>query len=388
MRNIYLDYNSSTPCDERVVKAMNPYWSQFGNPHSHHYYGKHKQMLIDGCLERLSGIYNCLPEDIIFTSGATEANNLAIFSGIRLALQRNPHKNVILTSHLEHKSVLNPLRCIANELGLILVFVKITTDGVLDLMDFHEKLSSYSVLWLSACMTNGEIGTNQPIRELAVACNQYGVTMHVDASQGAYCDIDFDALEIDYLTISGHKIYGPCGIGLLISRNLQEELFPPMIYGGGQQNNFRSGTLPAPLIVGLTKAIEILSMIKEQEKRRLQELRDYLLHKLQKEFVISVHGNLKDRHPANLYISIQGVDALQLLNNMQSDVSFSLGSACNGMMREHSDLMKSLGVTKEESESSFRMAVGRYTTKEEIDYVVKKFVLAVKSLKNIFWGCA
>ncbi len=126
------------------------------------------------------------------------------------------------------------------------------------------------------------------------------------------------------------------------------------------------------------------SMIKEQEKRRLQELRDYLLHKLQKEFVISVHGNLKDRHPANLYISIQGVDALQLLNNMQSDVSFSLGSACNGMMRECSDLMKSLGVTKEESESSFRMAVGRYTTKEEIDYVVKKFVLAVKSLKNIF----
>ncbi|WP_157848129.1 cysteine desulfurase family protein [Moraxella canis] len=370
MSTVYLDYNASTPCDERVVQAMNPYWSQFGNPHSSHTFGYQKQKLIDECLEKLSIIYNCLPDDIVFTSGATEANNLSIFSGIKLAKSKSPHKNVILTSHLEHKSVIEPLIQIARQLHLSLIYINLTKDGLIDCEDFQEKLEQHQVLWASVCMTNGEIGTNQPIKELAAICHNHGVNIHVDASQAGYCDLDYEALGVDYLTISGHKIYGPSGIGLMISKHLQDEFFEPMIYGGGQQYNKRSGTVSLPLIIGLTTAIEILNDEKDREKERLVELRDYLYSQLKSHFQIEVHGSMQDRHPANLHLSMQGIDALTLLNNMQPHAAFSLGSACNGLNREYSGLMKGMSISRKQSESSFRMTVGRFTTKEEIDYVV------------------
>lgn len=374
MSTVYLDYNASTPCDDRVIKAMHPYWSQYGNPHSNHYFGLKKHTIIDNCLETLSYTYNCLPEDILFTSGATEANNLAIFSGIKLAKEQNPEKNIILASHLEHKSVIEPLKIMADQLNLTLMFINITKDGRLDITDFYTKAKNHQVLWLSACMTNGEIGTNQPIDELARICQNYDIIIHVDGSQAGYCDINFDMLGIDYLTISGHKIYAPCGIGLLISRHLQNHLIKPMIYGGGQQNNLRSGTLPLPLIVGLTKAVEILNEIKHGEIEKLKKLRNYLLDQLQSNFKITIHGSLENRHPANLHLAIQNIDSLQLLNNMMPYVAFSLGSACNGLNREHSNLMKSLNISQAEFESSFRMTVGRMTTKEDIDFVIEKLI--------------
>lgn len=370
---IYLDYNSSTPCDERVVKAMQPYWSQFGNPHSNHFYGFHKHALINKYLGILSDIYNCLPEDILFTSGATEANNLAIFSGLKLAKRQNPQKTVVLTSFLEHKSVLEPLKKIVEQLGLSLVFVNLNKDGRVDINDFKHKLAENQVLWASICMTNGEIGTNQPIAELSKICLENNIVFHVDASQAGYCDIDFDGLSIDYMTISGHKIYGPTGIGLLISRHLQNPLFEAMIYGGGHQNNLRSGTLPLPLIAGLVKSVEILNEIKASEIAKLQELRGYLLSQLQLHFDILIHGSLESRHPGNLHIAIHGVDSMLLLNNLMPHVAFSLGSACNGLNREYSNLMKELDISQNESESSFRITVGRMTTSEEIDFAIQKF---------------
>lgn len=372
MSIVYLDYNASTPCDRQVIEAMQPYWSQFGNPHSMHHFGIKKQSVIDDCLEKLSTIYNCLPEDILFTSGATEANNLAIFSGIKLAKSQYPHKNVILTSHLEHKSVLEPLKVMAKTLNLNLLFVKLTADGKIDLTDFKEKVAQNQVLWLSVCMTNGEIGTNQPIKTLAQICHQHHITIHIDGSQAGYCELDFDGLNIDYLTISGHKLYAPCGIGLLISRHLNQ--LEPMIYGGGQQNGLRAGTLSLPLIVGMTKAVEILDECKSDEMTRLRILRDDLLGQLQSHCDVVVHGDLIDRHPANLHLAINGVDALQLLNHMRPYAAFSLSSACNGLNRHHSDLMKSLNISQKEVESSFRITVGRYTTQQEIDFVVGKFV--------------
>lgn len=381
LRNIpiYLDYNSSTPCDKRVIDAMQPYWRQFGNPHSNHYFGHQKQMLINRYLEILSGIYNCFPEDILFTSGATEANNLAIFSGLKLAKQQNPQKSVVLTSFLEHKSVLEPLIRNAEQLGLSLIFVNINENGQIDIDDFKQKLVENQVLWVSLCMTNGEIGVNQPIAKISKICHENNIILHVDASQAGYCNIDFDGLSIDYLTISAHKIYGPTGIGLLISRHLHNPLFEAMIYGGGQQNNLRSGTLPLPLIAGLAKSVEILDEIKVGEMAKLQELRDYLLLQLQSHFDISVHGDLKDRHPGNLHIAIHGIDSMLLLNNLMPYVAFSLGSACNGLNREHSNLMKSLNINQKEYESSFRITVGRMTTIKEIDFVIQKFCDSIKS---------
>lgn len=379
MRPIYLDYNASTPCDKRVIEAMNKVWDDFGNPHSNHIFGLQKQAQIEDCKERLSRIYNCLPEDMIFTSGATEANNLAIFSGIKLALKEDPEANIILTSYLEHKSVIEPLKVIAKKLGLTIIYIAINKDGILDLADLEQKLSENHVLWASFCMTNSEIGTNQAIAEISNLCQQYDVKLHVDASQAGYCDIDFDELGIDYLTISGHKIYGPTGIGLLISKHLQDSEFEPMIYGGGQQNGLRSGTLPIPLIVGFTEAVEMLQEVKGDEIQQLSSLRNYLLSELQARFEISTQGSMANRHPGNLHLSIQGVDSLQLLNNLQPYVAFSLGSACNGLNRDYPSLMKEIGVDKDEFESSFRITVGRMTTKEEIDFAIQKISEFVKA---------
>lgn len=382
MQQVYLDYNASTPCDEQVIDAMNEVWGDFGNPHSNHIFGLEKLAKIEDCKECLSRTYNCLPEDVIFTSGATEANNLAIFSGIKLALKENSEANVILTSYLEHKSVLEPLKVIAKKLDLTIIYIDIDKNGILDLVDLKQKLSENHVLWASFCMTNGEIGTNQPITEMSKLCQQYNVRLHVDASQAGYCDIDFDKLDIDYLTISGHKIYGPTGIGLLISKHLQNSEFEPMIYGGGQQNGLRSGTLPTPLIIGLTKAVEILQEIKESETQQLAELRSYLLRQLQAKFEVKVQGSLINRHPGNLHVSIQGIDSLKLLNNLQPHIAFSLGSACNGLNRDYPSLMKEIGVDKDEFESSFRITVGRMTTKEEIDFAVQKITDFVEFQKK------
>lgn len=382
MNAVYLDYNASTPCDPLVIESMAPYWLSFGNPHSNHIFGYEKQNVIDECIEKLSEIYNCLDEDILFTSSATEANNLAIFSGIKLARHENPLADTVLTSFLEHKSVLAPLKVLTQQLGLNLVFLKLTQEGRIDLEDLNKKIEEYNVLWISACMTNGEIGTNQPIQQLAKICSENGIVIHVDASQAGYCDIDFDELDIDYLTISGHKIYGPTGIGLLISKHLQNSKFEPMIYGGGQQNGLRSGTLPTPLIVGLTKAVEILQEVKESETQQLAELKSYLLRQLQAKFEVKVQGSLINRHPGNLHVSIQGIDSLQLLNNLQPHIAFSLGSACNGLNRDYPSLMKEIGVDKDEFESSFRITVGRMTTKEEIDFAVQKITDFVEFQKK------
>lgn len=382
MNAVYLDYNASTPCAPLVIESMAPYWSSFGNPHSNHIFGYEKQNVIDECIEKLSEIYNCLDEDILFTSSATEANNLAIFSGIKLARHETPLADTVLTSFLEHKSVLAPLKVVTQQLGLNLVFLKLTQEGRIDLEDLNKKIEEYNVLWISACMTNGEIGTNQPIQQLAQICSENGIVIHVDASQAGYCDIDFDELSIDYLTISGHKIYGPTGIGLLISKHLQDNEFEPMIYGGGQQNGLRSGTLPTPLIVGLTKAVEILQEVKESETQQLAELRSYLLRQLQAKFEVKVQGSLINRHPGNLHVSIQGIDSLKLLNNLQPHIAFSLGSACNGLNRDYPSLMKEIGVDKDEFESSFRITVGRMTTKEEIDFAVQKITDFVEFQKK------
>lgn len=382
MQKIYLDYNASTPCDKRVIETMNKLWGDFGNPHSNHRFGLEKQAQIEDCKERLSRIYSCLPEDVIFTSGATEANNLAIFSGIKVALAENPEANVILTSYLEHKSVLEPLKVVAKKLGLTIIHINIDEHGILDLADLEQKLSENHVLWASFCITNGEIGTNQLIAEISNLCQQFDIKLHVDASQAGYCDIDFDELDIDYLTISGHKIYAPTGIGLLISRHFNNADFKPMLYGGGQQDGIRSGTLSTPLIVGITTACEILDEIKLDEAQRLSELRDYLLSQLDRYLMVKVHGSLEHHHPGNLHLSIQGIEAMLLFTNLQSHVAFSLGSACNGLNREYPKLMQAIGVEKQESESSIRITVGRMTMKEDIDFAVQKIRDFVSSQKQ------
>lgn len=381
IKNIYLDYNSHTPCDIKVIEVMNEVWQEPGNPHSNsHSFGWSKEHLINNSLKVLADIYDCFEEELLFTSGATEANNLAIHSGIPLAKATKPDADTILTSYLEHKSVLNPLEIAAEKYGLHIIYINITADGIIDIQDLYNKLENNNVLWVSCCMANGVIGTNQPIREIAQLCQSYETVLHVDASQAGYLDIACHNLEIDYLTISSHKIYGPSGIGILYSKHLEDPRFVPMIFGGGQQNGLRAGTLPVPLIVGFSEAVKILDNNKEIEAQRIQELRNYLLSELRKELNINVHGNLVNRHPGNLYLSIEGVDSMQLLNNVQPYLAFSLGSACDGLNREYSSLMKAMRLPKHEAERSFRLCVGRMTTKDDIAEAILIINNTVKKL--------
>lgn len=381
IKNIYLDYNSHTPCSLKVVQAMSDIWQQPGNPHSiNHYFGWSKQQLIDDALKIFADIYDCFEEDLIFTSGATEANNLAIHSGIALAKLTNPSANTILTSHLEHKSVLNPLEIAADKHNLVLTYVDITAEGIIDLEDLQSKLNDNNVLWVSCCMTNGVIGTNQPIHQLVQICQRYEAIVHVDASQAAYLDISCHDLDVDYLTLSAHKIYGPSGVGLLYSKHLNQAEFLPIISGGSQQNGLRAGTLPVPLIIGFAEAARELNENKDMEAKRLKGLREYLLSELKKVFSITIHGSMKDRHPGNLHLAINGVNSIQLLNNVQPYLAFSLGSACDGMNLDYSSLMQAINVSRDEAEHSFRICIGRMTTHEEVVESINIITLAAKKL--------
>lgn len=381
MNNIYLDYNSHTPCDTSVINSMHDLWSQPGNPHSgSHSFGWAKQTLISNSLTTLADIYDCFEDELLFTSGATEANNLAIYSGIPIAKKINPKADTILTSHLEHKSVLNPLEIAADKYGLKLLYVDITLEGIIDLKDIQTKLEQNNVLWVSCTMTNGVIGTNQPIYQVANLCRCYNAMLHVDASQAGYLDIPCHDLQVDFLTLSAHKIYGPSGIGLLYSKHLQDPEFMPIISGGGQQDGLRAGTLPVPLIVGFSEAAKVLEESKEIEALRLRELRDTLLNGLNQALAITVFGDLYDRHPGNLYLAIENVDSMQLLNNLQPNLAFSLGSACDGLSREYSPIMKAMDVPKDAAECAFRICVGRMTTAEEVNLAIKLITDCAKKI--------
>ncbi|WP_201603089.1 cysteine desulfurase family protein [Psychrobacter submarinus] len=372
MKNIYLDYNSHTPCDILVINAMYDVWSQPGNPHSDgHSFGWSKQTLVSNSLATLADIYDCFEEELLFTSGATEANNLAIYSGIPIAKKMDLQADTILTSHLEHKSVLKPLEIAASTYGLKLLYMDITSEGTIDLKDMHNKLEQNNVLWISCSMTNGVIGTNQPIYQIAELCQRYNAILHVDASQAGYLDIACHDLDVDFLTLSAHKIYGPSGIGLLYSKHLQHPDFAPMISGGGQQDGLRAGTLPVPLIVGFAEAARVLDDSKESEAMTLKQLSDALLNGLRKSLTVKVFGDLDNRHPGNLYLAIEGVDSIQLLNNLQPHIAFSLGSACDGLNREYLPIMKAMGISKEIAECAFRICVGRMTTSEDINMAIE-----------------
>ncbi len=391
MKNIYLDYNAHTPCDPSVIKEMNKIWDFSGNPHfAGHFYGLQKESYVTNSLEVFADAYGCFEDEIIFTSGATEANNLAIFSGIEIAKIKNPLANTILTSHLEHPSVIEPLKIIANKLDLQIIFVSVKEDGLLDLNDLQEKLNTYRVLWGSFCSTNGVIGTNQPITQITELCQQHGVVVHTDGSQSGYLELDFSELNIDYLTLSAHKIYGPSGVGLLVSKHLQHPNFSPQIIGGGQQEGLRAGTLSVPLIVGFAKAVELMLENRHEEVIRLTELRNNLLtelcFKLKDKVTIKVHGSMVRRQPNNLHIAFEShdfnsIDAMQLLMSVQPELSFSLDTACNGFNRTYSELMKTMGITRQEAESSIRISLGRMTSCKDIEVAVS--ILERALLKQI-----
>jgi cysteine desulfurase len=367
---IYLDYQATTPIDKQVFEVMLPYMTKdYGNPHSsEHSIGWVAEKAVEQAKSKIANFINALEDEIIITSGATESNNLAII-GIGYAALEKTKRRTILVSAIEHKCVLGAsqfLKCFGFKINKI----PVEKDGLINIDNLKSMLSD-DVLLVSVMATNNEIGVNEPINEIGMLCKANEIIFHVDASQGAYTNIDVIENNIDLMSISAHKIYGPKGIGCLYI-NQHSLLKPlPIIYGGGQQNGYRSGTIPVFLAVGFGEACLIMNKVKEEEKAKLSLLSKSLFNKLHDVYpLIKLNGNQIYRHPGNLNITLPFFDSKQLITLLQPKLAFSTGSACTSNNIEPSHVLRAIGLSTEEADRSFRLSVGRFTTDNEIDTAI------------------
>lgn len=370
-KGIYLDFQASTPIDRRVFEKMLPFMvSDFGNPHSsEHIYGWTANEAVENAKRFVATYINALDDEIIMTSGATESNNLAII-GCGYAAMDNSHRRTILISAIEHKCVLGAARFL-EKFGFKVHKIPVLKSGIIDI-DTYKELLNDDVLLVSVMATNNEIGVNQPLSVIGELAHNYGAVFHVDAAQGCYTDLDVIKNNIDLMSLSAHKIYGPKGVGALYI-NQDSSIKPqPIILGGGQQNGFRSGTIPTFLVVGMGAAFDLLLDLKNDEIIYLQNLRNALLDGIiNLNENIKVNGDLQFRHPGNINITLPDKDARQLIFSLQPHVAFSTGSACTSGIPEPSHVLKAMGLTTEEAERSLRMTVGRYTTMNDVRSVLQ-----------------
>ncbi len=365
---IYLDYNSSTPCDPEIsdiFQHVNSYI--YGNPHaSEHAWGWDAEEIIEVAKADVASFINALPDEIIFTSGASEANNLAIIgTAIAAKLKKDP-KNKIIVSAIEHKCVLNAAYHLRDLFGFEIAVIPVHKSGIISLKTLEEEIDRNTLL-VSIMAVNNEIGTCQPLIDIGRLCKKHNTIFHVDAAQAAYLDIDVIHNNIDLLSLSGHKIYAPKGIGALyISQDVRIKP-SPIIHGGGQQNGFRSGTLSPALTASIAKAVCLVMENKDSEISRLLKLRDTFLHELMNLKVsFQINGDFKKRHPGNLNVQFHGVDVKALIMRLQPRIAVSTGSACNSGEIRDSYVLKAIGLTGKQIESSLRIAFGRFTTEKEV----------------------
>ena len=379
---IYLDYQSTTPCDDRVVKAMLPYFSQnFGNAHSKsHAYGWTAESAVENARLSIAKLIGSGPKEIIFTSGATESNNLAI-KGVAKFYQDK--KNHIITCVTEHKCVLNSCRELEQE-GFDVTYLSVKKNGLIDLNDLQSAITTKTCL-VSIMMANNEIGVIQPIMEIGQICRKEGIFFHTDAAQAAgKVNIDVENLNVDLLSISSHKMYGPKGVGILYVRRKNPRVrLKALISGGGQERGMRSGTLPTALCVGFGRAAEIALVEMEEESKRLLELRQYMWNRLQKQLSnIYLNGDENIRLPGSLNISFAYVEGEGLMMGLK-DLAISSGSACTSSSLEPSYVLRSIGVGEDLAHTSIRFGLGRQTTKKDVDFSISRIVEEVSRLRNM-----
>lgn len=381
-RKIYLDYQASTPTDERVANEMQEFYlKEFGNPHStNHIYGWNASKAIDLSKETISEYLGMREDEVIFTSGATESNNLAIIG--TCLKNKEKKRNKILISSIEHPCIIESAQFVQRYLNYKVEIITVNNEGYIDL-DVLKNLANDEVLLTSIMLVNNEIGVIQNIKKIKEILKPFNILLHSDAAQAPLAtEILNHSQNIDMLSLSGHKFYGPKGIGVLAIKNEAKKSISPIIHGGGQQDNLRSGTLPTPLCAGFGKGIEIIKKEGEKERKRTSELRNYLYHNL-KEVVpnIILNGpNINDRHPVNLNLCIPGIIADDLIGSLQPEISISSGSACTTGEIIPSHVLKAIGLSDEKAECSFRIATGRYTTKEDIDEFVE---ILIKKIKEV-----
>ena len=378
---IYLDYQATTPMDPRVLEAMMPYFThQFGNPHSRsHSYGWEAEEGVEKARGQIAKLIGADDKEVIFTSGATESNNLAIRGVAEFYKDR---KNHIVTTVTEHKCVLDTCRHLEQQ-GFEVTYLPVQQNGLIDLDALRAAITDKTVV-VSVMAVNNEIGVIQPLAEIGKICREKGAFFHTDAAQAAgKIPLDVEAMNIDLMSISGHKIYGPKGIGALYVRRKPRVRLVPLIVGGGQERGFRSGTLPTPLCVGLGEACEIAAKEMDAEAKRLTKLRDRMLKGLRAKLSdLIVNGDLDQRIPGNLNISFAYVEGESLMMGIKN-LSVSSGSACTSASLEPSYVLRALGVEEEMAHTSLRIGLGRFTTEHEIDTAVDELVHHVTKLREM-----
>ena len=380
-RPIYLDCNATTPIDERVLKTMLPYFTEhFGNPASiTHQYGWEAEAAVKKAREILATGINTTPEEIIFTSGATEANNLAIKGIAEAYFNKGRH---IITIATEHNAVLDPCTYLQN-LGFEVTYLPVNTDGIIDLTSLETALREDTIL-VSIMAANNEIGVLQPLARIGEMCKENSIIFHTDAAQAiGKIPLDVQAMNIDLMSLTAHKIYGPKGIGAIYVRRRHPRVkLASQIHGGGHERGMRSGTLCTPQIVGFGKAVEVALAEMESETKRLTSLRQKLWEKLQTLENIFLNGHPTERLPGNLNISVEGVDGQALLLGLQSVMAVSSGSACTSAKVAPSHVLQALGRSEKLAYASVRFGIGRFNTVEEIDMVSEQAITTIKSLRQ------
>ena len=380
-RPIYLDYQATTPVDQRVVTAMLPYFTEhFGNPASNsHIYGWEAEAAVKQAREIIANAINATPEEIVFTSGATEANNLAIKGVAEAYFQKGRH---IITVVTEHGAVLDPCRYLQS-LGFEVTFFPVQKDGLIDLSKLETAIRSDTIL-VSVMAANNEIGVLQPIAEIGKMCRNADVIFHTDAAQAiGKIPLDVQSMDIDLMSLTAHKIYGPKGIGALYVRRRDPRVkLAPQQHGGGHERGMRSGTLYTPQIVGFGKAVEIALQEQVIQTLRLNQLRERLWEQLQQLEGVHLNGHPTQRLPGNLNISVENVDGNALLLGLQPVMAVSSGSACSSATTKPSHVLTALGHSSELAYASVRFGIGRFNTVEEIDKAAEHAIATIKSLRR------
>ena len=376
---IYLDYQATTPMDPRVLEAMMPYFTyKFGNPHSRsHSYGWEAEEGVEKARGQVAKLIGADEKEVIFTSGATESNNLAIRG---IAEFYKDRKNHIVTTVTEHKCVLDTCRHLEQQ-GFEVTYLPVQKNGLIDLDALRAAVTDKTVV-VSIMAVNNEIGVIQPLAEIGKICREKKAFFHTDAAQAAgKIPLDVEAMNIDLMSISGHKIYGPKGIGALYVRRKPRVRLVPLIVGGGQERGFRSGTLPTPLCVGLGEAAEIAMKEMDAESKRLAKLQARMLKGLNDKLTdIHVNGDLDHRIPGNLNIGFAYVEGESLMMGIKG-LSVSSGSACTSASLEPSYVLRALGVEEDMAHTSLRIGLGRFTTEQEVDTAVDELVRHVNKLR-------
>ncbi|WP_349255849.1 IscS subfamily cysteine desulfurase, partial [Alloacidobacterium sp.] len=379
---IYMDNHATTPLDPRVLDAMMPYFTTtFGNAASrNHSFGWEAEKAVEAAREQIAKLIGATAKEIIFTSGATESNNLAIKGVGEMYRERGNH---IITQVTEHKAVLDTCKRM-EKAGFRVTYLPVKADGLIDLDDLKRAIDDKTIL-VTIMYANNEIGVLQPIAEIGKICREKGVIFHTDAVQAVgKVPVDVNAMNIDVLSLSGHKIYGPKGVGALYVRRRNPRVqISEQINGGGHERGMRSGTLNVPGIVGLGKACEISGAEMVNESKRLTALRDKLKKKLESSLdYIHVNGSMERRLPGNLNMSFVYVEGESLLMGI-NDVAVSSGSACTSATLEPSYVLKALGLGDDVAHSSIRFGLGRFNTEAEVDYVADKVIDIVQKLREL-----